>query len=278
MTRHIEFLSTRRHYSDSLTSSLPMNRTIPILFATVWTATLSLTAQEPSFDPLGNEAESNLPRQILTQVEFIEMSLEQMTSLLADPAATKTDTVLRSKVAELIKAEKAKIIETQMVIARSGEKATSESIREYIYPTEYEPSESPTTVKIENGSGPGPAHLKKDLATPPTPTAFETRNLGSMLEIEPTLGENNLYIDLRFSPEIVYHVKNNKWATWKDKHGEADIMMPTFYTLRVTTALTLANKKPALVAALSPKDDQGVTDFSRKILIFAKCCVIFVGR
>lgn len=229
-----------------------------------------------SFDPTGAAAEASLPRQVRTQIEYIEMSLEQMTTLMEDEDATKNDTILRQRIAELIKKEKAEIIETQMVITRSGEKSTAESIREFIYPTEYEPPELPTTVKI---SGEAKDIIsKKDLATPPTPTAFETRNLGATLEVEPTIGDDNQYIDLRLAPEIVYHTENTKWATWKDKHGEADIQMPIFYTLRVNTAASLANKKPCLLAALSPKDDKGVTDFSRKVLIFAKCDIIFVGR
>lgn len=254
-----------------------MKPTLPTLIvAALWAATPTLPAQETSFDPLGTEAESSLPRQVRTQVEYIEMSLEQMTDLLADPDASTSDAMLRKKIAELIEAGKAEIIETQMVIARSGEKATSESIREYIYPTEYEPPELPSTVKIEKGAE--DTISKKDLATPPTPTAFEARNVGSILEVEPTISEDSRYIDLRLAPEIVYHVENHKWATWKDKHGETDIKMPIFYSLRVTTALVMANKQPVLVAALSPKNDQGVTDLSRKILIFAKCDVIFAGR
>ncbi len=247
-----------------------------ILSAALSMTTPVLHAQDQPYDPMGAEAEAMLPRHVRTQVEYIELSLEQMTALMADPEATKTDTILRQRVAELIKKNKAEIIETQMVIARSGEKSTSESIREYIYPTEYEPPELPTTVKIENGAE--DKIKREDLATPPTPTAFETRNLGSTLEVEPTIGENNHTIDLRVAPEIVYHIENKKWATWKDKHGEADIMMPIFYTLRVNTGITLANGKPCLLAALSPKNDKGITDFSRKILIFVKCDVIIVGK
>lgn len=254
-----------------------MKLTIPaLLVAAAWAVTQSLTAQDQSFDPLGNVAESNLPRQVLTQVEFIEMSHEQMTTLLANPEASKSSTALRKKVIELIKAKKAEIIDTQIVISRSGEKSTTESITEFIYPTEYEPPYTPTTAKADNGSENKVSN--KYISTPPTPTAFETRNLGSTLEVEPTIGENNHYIVIRLAPEIVYHVENIQWATWKDQHGETNIQMPTFYTLRVTTALTLANKQPCLVAALSPKDDNGKSDFSRKILIFVKCDILYAGR
>lgn len=234
---------------------------------------------QSSFDPTGEQAEAYLPRQIRTEVEYIEMSLEQMTALMADEKASQTDTSLRQHISELIKKEKAEIIESQMVITRSGEKSTTESIQEFIYPTEFEPAQLVNSAKTNDDKSQDDEKLSNiHLATGPTPTAFESRNLGATLEIEPTLGESSQYIELRLMPEIAYHIENIKWASWKDKRGEADIQLPTIYTLRVSTALTLANKKPALVAALSPKDDRGVTDFSRKILIFAKCTVISPGR
>ena len=252
----------------------------PLVFALILGATFSLSprseAQEKSFDPLGETAESSLPRNVRTQVEYIEMSHEQMTALMADPKASKSDTALRQLVSTLIKEKKAEIIETQMVISRSGEKSTSESIHEFIYPTEFEPAQQVTTVKIE-----GETEEKRtvtNLATGPTPTAFETRNLGATLEIEPTIGENNQYIDLRIAPEIVYHTGNTKWATWKSAEGESDVQMPDIYTLRVTTAAALANNQPCLLAALSPKNDKGDADFSRKVLVFVRCNIIFIGR
>lgn len=234
------------------------------------------SAQESSFDPTGELAEASLPRQIRLQVEYIEMSLEEMSSLMADDTATKNDTILRQRVGALLKAGKAQLIENQMLVARSGEKATIESIREFIYPTEYEPAELPSTVKIEQGAENKIA--ARDLATGPTPTAFETRNVGSTLEIEPTVGDNNKIIDVRLSPEIVYHVENTVWSEWKDKHGRADIQMPIFYTLRINTAATVADGKSCLLGALSPKDNKGFTDTSRKVFIFLKANVIIVGR
>ena len=118
----------------------------------------------------------------------------------------------------------------------------------------------------------------RDHATGPTPTSFETRNLGSTLEIEPTVGADGKIIDLRFSPNIVYHVGNETWAEWKGQYGDASIRMPTMYSLRLTTALTLLAGQPLLVAALSPKGEDGFPDFKRKLLIFIRCDVLTLGR
>jgi len=114
----------------------------------------------------------------------------------------------------------------------------------------------------------------RDLATGPTPTAFDTRNVGSTLEIEPTLGKDDKTIDLRFVPEIVYHVGNQVWAEWKGEHGNSPVQMPTFYTIRTNTAVTLSDGHYMLTAGLSPKNKEGVPDFNRKLMVFVKADVI----
>ena len=46
-------------------------------------------------------------------------------------------------------------------------------------------------------------------------------------------------MDVRFAPELVWHVKNEVWAEWRDDRGNADIKMPVMYTMRVNTGLTV---------------------------------------
>jgi hypothetical protein len=97
------------------------------------------------------------------------------------------------------------------------------------------------------------------------------------LEIEPVLGDDDRTVDLRFAPEITYHVGDTTWAEWKDEHGDASIRMPTFYMLRCNTAVTLIAGQPTMVTALSPVDQDGNTDFSRKIMVFARVDIIKAG-
>lgn len=236
-----------------------------------------LSSAQP-YDPLGQKAEEAAPSHIRVQVEYVELSLADMTKLMDDKDATKNDTALRRRLDALIAKDKARIVEVQSVICKSGQKATAESIREFIYPTEYEPAEVPGQIHIHNKEGDMRVPAEKDFATGPTPTAFETRNIGATLEVEATLGDFDQTIDLRLMPELVYHVENFKWATWRDRHGESDIQMPIFYTLRLNTAVTVMKGHPCLVAALSPKDDKGVTDPARKVMVFAKCDVVKSGR
>ena len=231
----------------------------------------------PKYDPLGEFDE--LPKQIRVQVEFIDVSHEQLTELMFGPKGSPNDGELRKQVAQLVKDGKASIVETMLCIARSGQKAEAASIEEAIYPTEYEPASMPEKVEFKNKKEAEAAKVNpRDLAIGPTPTAFETRNVGPTLEIEPTLSEDNKIIDLRFVPEIVYHVGNTVWEEWKDQYGKTLVQMPKFYTVRIATGVTLAAGQYLMVAAVSPKNQDGATDFSRKLMIFVKAEVLSVGR
>ena len=245
---------------------------IPLRILLVGCAMLGLAtrpqAQQstPEFDPAGEH--NDLPKLIRVQVEFIDVSHEQLTELMVGEHAGANDGELRKKAGELVKQGKATILETMLAVGRSGMKAKAESIEEMIYPTEFEPP----TVSEKNGPEP------HNPVVGPSPSAWETRNLGSTLEIEPYLSDDNKIVDLRFVPEIVYHVGNQTWSEWKDQHGTANVQVPTFYVLRLNTSIAIAAGEYLMVAALSPKTQAGFTDFSRKVMVFVKCDVLTAGR
>ncbi len=176
------------------------------------------------------------------------------------------------------------------VTARSGQKATIEVIREFIYPTEYEPPQIPTTVGSSgggfNGGGGTGGGSGQAPVTPATPTAFQTRNTGVTLEIEPTIGDNDFMIDLRFIPEIVefegfVNYGSPIQAPSTDALGnpvvtvltENRIEMPVFSTRRVNTQLTIYDGYTVAVGGLMREDVQNVED---KVPILGD--IPFVGR
>lgn len=228
----------------------------------------------PEFDPLGEHVDA--PMMVRVMAEFIELPHEELTRLLLKPREGTDDTSLRGEVARLVEAGKATVVETMLCTGRSGMKSTAESVQEFIYPTEYEPPGLPGSF----GPGNDQAKLEavSDTRAMPLPTAFDPRNLGSTFEIEPTVSENRKLIDLRMQPEFVYHTGDTTWAEWKGPNGESPVKMPKFYRLAVNTAVVVATGQPAFVAALSPKDQDGLTDTTRKIMMFVRCDVLTVGR
>ena len=162
----------------------------------------------------------------------------------------------------------ADIMTAPSILARSGEKATIEVIREFIYPTEYEPPEiAQGGDSIAGGSGGGGG------VTPATPTAFETRNTGVTLEIRPVIGENDYTIDLEFAPELVefegfINYGSPILSPGQDALGnpisititENRIEMPVFATRKVNTALTIYDGYTVAVGGLMREDIQNVED------------------
>jgi len=93
------------------------------------------------------------------------------------------------------------------VVARGGQRAKIEVIREFPYPVEFEPPEIPETSGItgatvdETGQS---TFLPSGNApyTPTTPTAFEIENLGITLEVEAVIAEDNRSVNLSLAAVI----------------------------------------------------------------------------
>ncbi len=125
----------------------------------------------------------------------------------------------------------------QIIRARSGMKATTESISELIYPTEYTPLEpkpdsEPKVAKVGDGV---------------YATAFETRNVGTTLEIEPTLSEDNRFVDLRLLPQLVTLAGYTNWGT----RSNPEVKMPEFEKQSVDTSTTVLLDQPFMLGTNS---------------------------
>lgn len=97
------------------------------------------------------------------------------------------------------------------VITKSGQKASVEIVRELIYPTEFDPPQIPTNLGSNvqtfiNGvlqPSPPPPPIP---VTPTTPTAFETRRVGVVLDVEPVISEDGRSVDVTLTPEFTEFV------------------------------------------------------------------------
>ena len=82
------------------------------------------------------------------------------------------------------------------VTTKSGRKAIVRVAREFPYPTEFNPPEPPPPTSSGTGNvvtPPNGSFVSQGVVTPSTPTAFETRNLGVTLEVEPIIGPRRLH-------------------------------------------------------------------------------------
>jgi len=95
------------------------------------------------------------------------------------------------------------LLDAPRVTTKSGQRAVIEIVREFRYPTEFEPPQIPQNIGGTTTGVGAAGGVSVFPVTPTTPTAFETRNTGVTLEVEPTLGPDNYTIDLNLVPQVV---------------------------------------------------------------------------
>ncbi|MFD0895727.1 type II and III secretion system protein [Luteolibacter ambystomatis] len=165
------------------------------------------------------------------------------------------------------------------VVTRSGQVASVRVVREMLYPTEYEPPEIPNRVGLTgigtntNNEDPGDGGGIFPV-TPSHPTAFQKREVGTILEVLPTVSADKRTVDLQLKPEITdfdgfvnYGTPVNSIAM--DATGTAintpitqnAILMPVFSKMAInTSSITVADGSTIVIGGLVQERTQRVED------------------
>ena len=162
------------------------------------------------------------------------------------------------------------------VTTKSGRKAIVRVAREFPYPTEFNaPEPPPPTTGSGDEVGPPPgSFVSQGVVTPSTPTAFETRNLGVTLEVEPIIGPDGYTIDLNLSPEVVEFdgfinygstingpIFNVLTQTIQSAVLTQNVInQPIFSTRKVTTSVSIWDGQTVALGGLVREDVQKVQD------------------
>ena len=124
------------------------------------------------------------------------------------------------------------------------------------------------------GGGIGGGTVEVFPVTPATPTAFETRNTGVTLEVDPVLGADEFTIDLNLAPEVVEFdgfinygspistASTNLLTGAPERVIVTDnrIEMPIFNVRKVTTQVTVWDGQTVALGGLIREDIQDVED------------------
>jgi len=183
-------------------------------------------------------------------------------------------------------------------VTRSGQTSKIEVIREFIYPTEYEPPELPNVVggdvfvDIGTGNVVGQSTPITPV-TPAMPTSFDKRDVGVVLEVNPIVSADRRYIELSLKPEVInfdgfvnYGTPISGGASSSfDFGGLSDrsstsgeitpnrILQPVFSIIRTETSLTIADGATIVLGGMVEESVQNVED---KVPILGS--MPFVGR
>jgi general secretion pathway protein D len=162
------------------------------------------------------------------------------------------------------------------VVTKSGQRSRISVSREFIYPTEFDPPQIPQTLQ---------AIFTIDLltntivdidmppvvpVTPTTPTAFEMREVGVILEVEPVVGPDNRTVELNLVPSLTefegfinygepitltgQDVPPNTIAT------PNEILQPIFRSNKISTNVTVYDGQTVVLGGVMYEKRQDIND------------------
>jgi hypothetical protein len=151
-----------------------------------------------------------------------------------------------AKIQAMIKAKEAILMGWPMVRSVDGMRSVSESIVEQRYPTEFEPQ---LPLVSGNAAPPPPgAPAEKPVMKNAIPTAFETRNVGVMLEVVATVLDEGRRVHLEIEPQRVELLEMEKnESVLANGKIIMDTPQPLFGRIEETQSLTLANGQRQLI-------------------------------
>ena len=167
------------------------------------------------------------------------------------------------------------LLSAPRVTTKSGQRAVIEIVREFRYPTQFEPPQIPQTFGNTGNGGVavGQTQTASFPVTPTTPTAFETRNTGVTLEVEPVVGPDGVTIDLNLVPQVVefegfVNYGSPIKTTSTNLLGVAQsveltpniINQPIFSSRKVTTSVSVWDGQTVVLGGLMREDVQKVED------------------
>ncbi len=248
----------------------------------------SLPIRGPSGQPIGSPVTAGLRFSNVSNVQSIEDVLVRAAPTLAGTsrppgvfgiAGVFTDPQFSATLRALNQMKSTDVLYQSKVVVSSGERASIRNVREFIYPSEYDPPEIPNQLNNVIGFDFG---LQETLligeldtglfpATPATPTAFETRNLGQLIEIEPIIAADNRTVNVRVLLDFSEFVGFINYGTPITSLGnfsnfqpvtitENRILMPVFEAVKETTSVSVWDGQTILIGGLHGQSVSKIED------------------
>lgn len=188
-----------------------------------------------------------VPNQVEIDVSFVSFELK-----LIEALARKSDRAAPTgeEIKALWREGKGKIAGTSKTVTRSGINAQVKGVEEVIYPTEFEGTADKKTPDEFQGL---------DVV----PTSFETREVGVIQNVTPTVGPDGYTIDLTFVPELCEQLG---WDDVGISKTQADgkttaihLRQPRFHSRNLTTSIVLWDGETIVAGAMPNRDGAEVT-------------------
>ncbi|MEI7774238.1 MAG: Amuc_1098 family type IV pilus outer membrane protein [Verrucomicrobiota bacterium] len=201
---------------------------------------------------------------------------------IASIAGVGTDPVFQMVLRGLDQKKGVDLLSSPRVTTKSGNRAVIEIIREFRYATEFQAPQIPQNfggnqggINLLPGGGAfGGGNNGNFPVTPTTPTAFETRNVGVTLEVEPVIGPDGYTIDMQLAPQVtefegfINYGSPIQSQSTNPITGQTTtnvitpniINQPIFSTRKVTTNVSVYDGATVVLGGLVREDVQKVED------------------
>ena len=184
-----------------------------------------------------------------------------------------SDALRYARLREMLASSKARLERLTVLRTKSGQRAVAESFNELRSGTEFRPPETPGM----HGAGDKPAPPEKP--TPENlvknggiPIAFETRNVGDTLELEPVLGPDGITIDLNLVPQSVRYVGE------RVEGGQHPVKTPIYEVSKITTSVTVRDGQPYFLGTLNPPFGNGLAREQKEQRVWLEFLTVDVIR
>jgi len=210
-------------------------------------------------------SESTIPPALIRiQVEHIEVDHKDLPRLMEIAGASLDNTKLRDALLDMVKQEKAKMLDTSVVVCKNGEFARAQSGQCFIYPTENE------LGKVRGRT----SHLPRSVSGP---TAFKEKGIETQLGVDAVIGKDPKFISIDLHPKLSYLAGEKVSKVSKEKNavlGESSVIVPLLYTTYLQTAVEVMNTKPLLAGVVTRKNSDGVANQARKVLVLVQGTIL----
>jgi hypothetical protein len=199
---------------------------------------------------------------VLVRVEIFQMPMHEAMRIQRHAEAKADNTQLWAQVSRACEDPNSstEAVTSVSLHARSGQRAKAEDYSEFIYPTEVDWSTEKEAI---------------------IPAAFETRYVGTILEVDPVIGADDVTIDLNFSVE--HHTApptmHSITVASPDKGTQfTAVQMPEFHCKRITTSITTYDGTTKLIGAWRPTGKPEYAEQKVMHLVFLRAAIQKVGE
>lgn len=222
-----------------------------------------------------DETMKTQPVMLRIKAEWFAMSGDTCSKLL-DKNRSGGDAVLREEVTALVAQGEAKLFDLASGTTRPGLPVQIASVQEFIHPTEADPDANRFQTSSPEGEPFPPAQLFTFNAFPTglILPAYDTRELGSRLQADLVLRRDGRTIAATVTPSWTALSGWESLGKYKDANAEVEMRIPRFGKLYFRSEFVFTDGAPMLVSVLSPSTPEGVTDPSKKLLVFIRVDVL----